>query len=788
MSREQAKVPLTRRAGDKASGFITSADIAEAIDTVYDDLEEPISAGTVTGEMLANSAVTGSKIQDGTITSAKIADGTIVDADINASAAIARSKISGTALTADSMGVFSVLDFGAKGDGVTDDLDAFLAAVATGKSLLLTSGATYLVSGRITLGAGQNLYGNGATIKRADQVSTTTTTTITSGATSAITVASVAGLKVGQYINVEQGGQAATTEANSGVTFDQTPRRITDITGNVVTISGTFAVSLSGTTNVHTSGILLSAASGHSTVRDLTVDGNRDNHTWAYWSAVIDVYVGSYAHVDHVHVVDSAAEAFIIGGTYPRVTNCSVVDCDGNAYHLSGATHPVIDKCSAVGSNLAGSPGTGHADGCITWSDAIVDGTISDCYLSGGLLAGISGIGVGNSDITITGCTIRDMTERALFISGSAADTTNPARIVFTDNRIYDSVKVELSTSASPLSYVRDFIIADNYLENTQLRFSNTQDGIVNGNTVRVTDDAFTAAPIWAHNNLNLHIKNNQVIGTRGTNAIDCWDDSSPIKSSGVVIEGNTISESRMVSGSYGVYISRDGTNEWVVRNNTFDVPIGFVTNSKAIYVNYAKHVLIEGNTIYGGNNVNGWAAGIEVVCPATILGNTVLGAGYGGINLMAGSTGVVANNTVKNCGQNQVTNPGIQVQGSNFVISGNRCYDDQGTKTQEYGIRLYAGDNHQLCGNMVVGNKDVGILVRTTSPPTNVNSVPVRKVAATVGSSQTAVAHGLGYIPIAVQVSMTSAGTVWQSAAADATNVYLTADDAARTCDVMVG
>ncbi len=49
----------------------------------------------VTADKLAGDSVTTAKIEDGAVTSAKIANGTIVDADINASAAIAQSKIDG---------------------------------------------------------------------------------------------------------------------------------------------------------------------------------------------------------------------------------------------------------------------------------------------------------------------------------------------------------------------------------------------------------------------------------------------------------------------------------------------------------------------------------------------------------------------------------------------------------------------------------------------------------------------------------------------------------------------
>ena len=54
-----------------------------------------IIASSVTSSELAADAVTEAKIADGAVTSAKIATGTIVNEDINASAAIATSKISG---------------------------------------------------------------------------------------------------------------------------------------------------------------------------------------------------------------------------------------------------------------------------------------------------------------------------------------------------------------------------------------------------------------------------------------------------------------------------------------------------------------------------------------------------------------------------------------------------------------------------------------------------------------------------------------------------------------------
>jgi hypothetical protein len=56
----------------------------------------------------------------------------------------------------------SVKDFGAAGDGVTNDVSAFATAIATGYDLFVPQG-TYLLNSGITLGANQSLYGAGWT-------------------------------------------------------------------------------------------------------------------------------------------------------------------------------------------------------------------------------------------------------------------------------------------------------------------------------------------------------------------------------------------------------------------------------------------------------------------------------------------------------------------------------------------------------------------------------------------------------------------------------------------------
>ena len=100
---------LTIATGDIADLAITTGKIAaEAVTTAKIPesaiTNSRIAADAVTADKIAADAVGTSEIADGAVTSAKILDGTIVNADINASAAIDKTKISGTAITAGDTG------------------------------------------------------------------------------------------------------------------------------------------------------------------------------------------------------------------------------------------------------------------------------------------------------------------------------------------------------------------------------------------------------------------------------------------------------------------------------------------------------------------------------------------------------------------------------------------------------------------------------------------------------------------------------------------------------------
>jgi hypothetical protein len=80
--------------GKIADASVITAKIAESAVT-----NSRLALDSVTQDKIANDAVGTAEIIDGSVTSAKIANDTIVNADINSAAAIAASKIAGTAVT-----------------------------------------------------------------------------------------------------------------------------------------------------------------------------------------------------------------------------------------------------------------------------------------------------------------------------------------------------------------------------------------------------------------------------------------------------------------------------------------------------------------------------------------------------------------------------------------------------------------------------------------------------------------------------------------------------------------
>ena len=156
-----------------------------------------------------------------------------------------------------------------------------------------------------------------------------------------------------------------------------------------------------------------------------------------------------------------------------------------------------------------------------------------------------------------------------------------------------------------------------------------------------------------------------------------------------------------------------------------------------------------------------------------------------------------VADNVCKNNGQGANTNTyhGITLWQSTGtvdkgLVSGNRCFDDQGSKTQQYGISTLntIGASVSIGPNILDGNGTSGMLF-SFGGATAASCVPWKLISnQSVSSGGSSIAHGLPYAPQTVLIFMRSAGTVFRAGASDGTYVVLASDSGTRTCDILVG
>lgn len=151
-----------------ADGGVTDVKLAAGVFTT-----SKIADSAVTTVKIDDLAVTTAKLANDAVTTGKIADGTIVNADVNASAAIVSTKLQNTATGTDAVArtiqtklqdfVFAE-DFGAVGDGVTDDRLAIQRALNSGRVVRLRSNTVYYVNSMTTGTAAITMPNNSALI------------------------------------------------------------------------------------------------------------------------------------------------------------------------------------------------------------------------------------------------------------------------------------------------------------------------------------------------------------------------------------------------------------------------------------------------------------------------------------------------------------------------------------------------------------------------------------------------------------------------------------------------
>jgi len=245
-------------------------------------------------------------------------------------------------------------------------------------------------------------------------------------------------------------------------------------------------------------------------------------------------------------------------------------------------------------------------------------------------------------------------------------------------------------------------------------------------------------------------------------------------------------------SCSYSVWVNSTAVATGVISANSFwNLPTAFA--SRAINLAAAGDGwLIEQNCV-DCDPVNG---GLGIVIASgnqhRVIGNRIRAVGPIVISMNDGL--VLGNVCLKG------VNDGVGAIRVENASLRNVVRDNAVTNTGGYTISIEGtSDYNQVGGNQfptsVSVNGDVRITTTATHNTVDSNSQngifvsqSLRLLPAVpVGTAQVTVAHGLGYAPAQVLISMTSAGSIHRSAASDTVNIYLTADASSRSADVFV-
>ena len=204
-------------------------------------------------------------------------------------------------------------------------------------------------------------------------------------------------------------------------------------------------------------------------------------------------------------------------------------------------------------------------------------------------------------------------------------------------------------------------------------------------------------------------------------NVNNIWIDNQNVH--GVIIEKIIISGNIIYDGSVsGIKIVKlyDSTVENnILENNAFTLDafsqrisvIGNTFKVSQVVLAGFNH-LFEANKVY---DVGGAKHGVTITSSySTIVGNVISNSGRAGLRLQVGADkAIVISNIIINNGQERTTHMrGISIDSvTDVIIANNICGDNQGTKTQDYGIFLWGAttdyviiENNNFRDNAVSG------------------------------------------------------------------------------------
>lgn len=371
--------------------------------------------------------------------------------------------------------------YGAGADDSDDDAPAIrraIAAAGPGATIRFGANQTYQLGGSIRPLDGQAFDGNGATLKRRDQLQVTLLTMpeVVDEVSIAVLVESVGEFRVGMEVALFDGAR-----------HDLNNREILEIEGNRLTLSRykEDVLDLQSLPVLVSSFHMIQGESDADDVRvqGFVIDGNgRGNVGVSSWRLhnSIRLYSDGGTIRDN-RIVDSQSEAIVVGGDGALVTHNVIESAGGNGVHLSGGRGIQVVNNTIRHTNLRGDE-VGHVGGNITFSRECPDSLISGNLLEDGRAA-IGGFNnSGGEGATIRDNVIRD--QREYVLDARATHGGSNGRLIFTGNHCYNSGAIVLENSEGPSTDSGPFSIhvKDNYFEGCRARIADARSVYLSGN------------------------------------------------------------------------------------------------------------------------------------------------------------------------------------------------------------------------------------------------------------------------------------------------------------------
>ncbi|MDY6966101.1 MAG: right-handed parallel beta-helix repeat-containing protein [Halobacteriota archaeon] len=237
------------------------------------------------------------------------------------------------------------------------------------------------------------------------------------------------------------------------------------------------------------------------------------------------------------------------------------------------------------------------------------------------------------------------------------------------------------------------------------------------------------------------------------------------------IVDGNHVYD----PAQYGITVA---ANNVIISNNE-------VVNSN----NRGIHVYGDGSTSYSnisisGNQISYGNIYISNLKDSVISNNHICDTQYSGMDIRGIKNSVISGNVIKNSGQTGDSNydDGISIHDGSYsvtasinnIITNNRIFDDQATKTQEVGIKTFENSDYNLIkNNNVDGNNGAGIEVAGSNTFVGFNIGYITENSGTgsitSGGTTDVITHGLSVTPTAEDISITlkenptnTPGAIW--------------------------